>query len=167
MSRLEPPHTHSVKAAVGWLELGLPEEALTELAGLPADLQEHADVLELRWESLARQQRWDPALEVATILLRNAPDRPSAWLHHAYALRRSSGGGLSEAWTALLPAAERFPNEMLIAFNLSCYACQMNRLDDARAWLCRALEVGPRERIKQMALQDKDLQPLWNEIQEG
>jgi len=73
---------------------------------------------------------------------------------------------LEKAWAALKPAAEKFPKESLIPFNLSCYACQMQQLDEARVWLKRALEVGGKERIKQQALLDPDLKPLWDEIRQ-
>jgi len=70
------------------------------------------------------------------------------------------------AWDALLPAAEKFPAEPVIAYNLSCYACQMQQLDLARTWLKRAVVAGKKEAIKKMALADDDLQPLWPEIKE-
>lgn len=164
--RIEPPESHFVNAALGWLELGLPGEAAAELVHLPDRLQAHPDVLEVRWAIVAAQQHWDAALGVATALVQAAPKRPTGWLHRAYALRRTPQGGLKQAWNALLPAAERFPKEALIPYNLSCYACQMERLDDARLWLHRALALGQREHVKAMALQDADLRPLWKEIQE-
>jgi len=40
----------------------------------------------------------------------------------------------------------------------------MQQLDTARFWLQRAAAIGGKERIKGMALQDQDLQPLWEEI---
>ena len=113
----------------------------------------------------AEQQRWEEGLQVARGLLDGAPERPSGWLHLAYALRRVPGGGLQRAWEALLPAADKFPAEAIIPYNLSCYACQSQRLDDARAWLRRALALGGKEHIKQLALADADLAPLWEEIQ--
>jgi hypothetical protein len=75
-------------------------------------------------------------------------------------------GGLPKAWDALLPAAKQFPDEPVIAYNLSCYACQMQQPDIARAWLLRAVKAGGKETIKKMALADDDLQPLWTEIKE-
>ena len=59
-----------------------------------------------------------------------------------------------------------FPAEPIIAYNLSCYACQMQQLDIARHWLNRAVAAGQKEAIKKMALADADLQPLWTEIKE-
>jgi hypothetical protein len=79
-------------------------------------------------------------------------------------LRRVSSGGLQQAWEALIPASQKFPRVEIIAYNLSCYACQMNQMDTARLWLKRALSLGKRERIKERALEDSDLAPLWEEI---
>ena len=166
MQRLEPPDSHYLNAAIGWLGLGLRAEAKTELNRISPERQRHPDVLEARWEIFVEERQWDAALDVARKLLQRAPNRPSGWLHHAYALRRTADGGLAKAWAALKPAAAKFPKESLIAFNLSCYACQLQQLDEARLWLKRALEVGGKERIKQQALSDPDLKPLWDEIQQ-
>lgn len=164
MRRLEPPDTFHLSAAIGWIELGVPAEAETELARISSARRTHPDVLEIQWIVLAQSKRWDPALEVARTLLKNAPNRCSGWLHHAYSLRRVSADGLQQAWEALLPAYGKFPREATIPYNLSCYACQLHHLDDARTWLRRALKIGGKDRIKQMALDDPDLEPLWEEI---
>lgn len=166
MQKLEPPDTHYVLAAVGWLELGNPAEARAELAQVSPAQQDHPDVLELRWSMLAEEKRWEEGLQVAQTLLRCAPERSSGWLHQAYALRRVADGGLQRAWEALLPAFDKFPKDLLISFNLSCYACQMRQLGAARDWLKRAVRIGGKEKIKRMALNDADLEPLWAEIRE-
>src|SRR3954468_21586331 len=129
MSKLEPPDTFFFSAAVGWMELGNAAEAEAELTKISAENQNRPDVLEVRWVLHSQANRWDEALEVARALLKVAPNRSSSWLHHAYALRRASTGGLQQAWDALLPAHEKFPREPTIAFNLSCYACQLKQLE--------------------------------------
>lgn len=164
MQKLEPPDTHYLLAAIGWLELSNPAEARAELAQISPAQQEHPDVLELRWSISAEQQRWEEGLQVAQALLRRAPKRPSGWLHQAYALRRVPEGGLQKAWEALLPAFDKFPKEPIIPFNLACYACQMRQLDVARDWLQRAVAISGKEKIKPMALRDSDLEPLWDDI---
>jgi predicted Zn-dependent protease len=166
MSKLEPPDTHCFLAAVGWLELGNLAEARAELEQVSAAQQEHPDVLELRWSISAEEKRWDEALQVAQAQVRRAPKRSSGWLHQAYALRRVPNGSIQKAWEALLPAFDKFPKEPTIPFNLSCYACQLRQLDVARDWLNRAVAVGGKEKIKQMALEDTDLEPLWAEIRQ-
>jgi predicted Zn-dependent protease len=164
MPPLEPPDTYSLSAAVGWLELGNPAEAKSELAQVSPAQQSHPAVLELRWMICAEQQDWTSALDAARTLVERAPERPSGWLHQAYALRRVPGGSIQKASDVLRPAFDKFPKEFLIAYNLACYACQMNNLDEARIWLDRARNISSKGKVKQMALADSDLEPLWDEI---
>jgi predicted Zn-dependent protease len=164
--KLEPPHTHIIRASEGWIELGNAKEAAAELDLLPLELQQHPDVIELRWSIEAHSGRWETALSHARALVKLAPERASGWLHQAYALRRVTAGGLKKAWEALLPAASKFPKEATIPYNLSCYACQMDQLDAARVWLKRAAAVAGKKQIREMALLDQDLEPLWEEIRQ-
>ena len=161
---LEPPDTHHVSAALGWLGLGNPAEAELELTQISAGCKRHPDVLEVRWLICVEQEKWAEGLQVARGLIHAAPERASGWLHQAYALRRAPGGGLKQAWDALLDSAGNFPKEPLFAYNLACYACQMGNLAAARDWLGRAISAGEKPVIKDMALSDSDLEPLWKEI---
>ena len=167
MTPLEPPDSHYLSAAIGWLELGNPAEAKAELDRIRPAYQQHPEVLEVRWLLCAEQKDWVLALSVAGALLQVAPDKPSGWLHRAYALRRIPGGSVQKAWEALLPAAEKFPKEVLIAYNLACYACQMNHLAEARTWLKKAIKIAGRDKVIALALNDADFEPLWAELREG
>ena len=150
---------------MGWLELGNSTEAKAELAQISPRLQKHPAALELRWLICAKEQQWEEGLRFADAMIAEAPEEPSGWLHRAYALRRVPSGTLQLAWDALRPAADKFPKEAIIAFNLACYACQMQQMDTALVWLKRAMEKDERDQIKKMALEDPDLQPLSKEIQ--
>ena len=163
---LAPPDSHHLDAAIGWLGLGCAQDSRAELAAISPTNQKHPDVLEVRWTLCAHEKLWDDALKVAEQELQFTPGDAGGWLHRAYALRRAGHGGLPAAWDALLPAAEKFPAEPVIAYNLSCYACQMQQMDIALTWLRRAIHAGQKDAIKQMALADDDLQPLWPEIKE-
>ena len=164
MPKLEPPDTFALSAALGWMELKNLPEAEAELAQVSAEHQAHPDVLEVRWLLCAEKRDWAAALDVARQVMAVAPERVTGWLHQAYAARRAPGGSLAAAWEVLLPAAEKFPSVSIIPFNLACYACQMGELDQAREWLRRAFDAGPKVEIRGMAMQDEDLRPLWDEI---
>jgi predicted Zn-dependent protease len=165
MIEVPPPSKHYLSAALGWLELGNPSEAGEEIARVSPEYLDHPHVLDLRWQICAAGRRWKPALEVAHLLMQKAPDNASAWLHRAYALRRVEGRGLAQAWDALLPAAERFPAEPIIPYNLACYAAQLGRVDEAWEWVQKAVKAaGTAEHIKTMALADADLELLWDRI---
>jgi len=164
MDELTPPQSHFLSAAEGWLELGNVAEARAELARMDESLRDHPQVLEVRWGIFAQEQAWPQALEVARELVRIAPELPTGWLHQAYAVRRAPGGGLEAAWKALFPALAKFPDVAIIPYNLACYACQLQQLDEARELLGRAIETGGKSQIQKIALADSDLQPLWSEI---
>jgi len=164
MNKLEPPQVHYVSAAIGWLELGNLSEAKAELERIGPEFHDYPDVLEVRWAICAEEQKWEEGLKIARALVQAAPDSPAGWLHQAYALRRVPEGGVKQAWHALLPAFDKFPKEAVISYNLSCYACQMKQLEAARVWFKRASFLGGKEKFKRMALEDPDLEPLWEEI---
>jgi hypothetical protein len=161
---LEISDIHRLNAALGWLGLNAPADARSELDAIPAAQQLHPAVLEARWLLCAHEKNWSDALFVAEQEVTTSPEEVPGWLHRAYALRRVEGGGLTKAWDALLPAAEKFPAEAVVPFNLACYACQLNQLEIARDWFQRAVKAGGKDEIKKMALDDDDLKPLWKEI---
>jgi tetratricopeptide (TPR) repeat protein len=165
VQKLEPSDFHHLNAALGWLGLNSPADARAELDAIAPAQQSHVAVLETRWLVCAHEKNWLDALAVARAELDSAPNESNGWLHRAYALRRTPDGGLTQAKEALLPAAEKFPKEPVVPFNLACYACQMQQLDEAREWLGQAVKVGGREHIKKMALADEDLKALWAEIE--
>lgn len=159
MQALEPADLHRLNAALGWLGLDAPGDARAELDAIASAQQSHPAVLEARWLLCAHEKNWDDALLAAELELSAGPEESSGWLH------RVDGGGLAAAWNALLPAAEKFPTEPVIAYNLACYACQLHRLADARTWLQRAVKIGGKDEIKKMALADDDLKPLRPEME--
>lgn len=65
-----------------------------------------------------------------------------------------------EAFDSLLPASRKFLRVSIIPYNLACYACQLGLWAEAEAWLTQAISHGKKEEIKQMALKDRDLEPL-------
>ncbi len=165
MNELAPEDTHRLNAAIGWLGLGNVDEAAVELRFMTETGKVHPDALEIRFSVLAQLGEWDEARQVAHELKNRQPDRATGYLNYTYALRRSVDDSLEACWETLQEAAERFPDEPIIPYNLACYACVLNRMDEARQWLGRAIEVGEKKQVVKMALKDEDLEPLWEEIE--
>jgi Flp pilus assembly protein TadD len=166
MSPLEPPDTHCLNAAIGWLMLGNAVEARAEFDQIRATSRAHPEVLEFEWRLLAQERRWSEAAAVGERLVQANPDDANSWVHRSYALhelRRTR-----EALDQLLPAVQRFPRELIIPYNLACYTCQLGDLPAARDWLERALALSKDPQQKQLrlqsALEDPDLRPLWPEL---
>ncbi len=150
-----------LRAAEGWIELGLLEEARAELAELGPELRNGADGLEVQWLLFAERGHWDAAFAVAQQSVDLHPQSEGGWIHRAYAARRRPGGGLLLAQELLLPAVDRFPKSPTIPFNLACYAAQLGQLDSAWEWLEHAARAGSWRLTREMGLKDTDLEPLW------
>lgn len=158
---MEPlPHGDAIHltAAKGWCELQNFAEAQEELAKITASLLVHPDVLEIRWQICANTKKWDEALEIATAIVAATPGKPNGWIYRANSLNEL--GRVEESYAIALEAAQRFPKDEIILYDLACYCCALKRLDEARAWLRKAIEFGG-ARIKLKALDDPDLEPLW------
>ncbi len=155
MHSLDFPDKHYVRAAEGWLDLGDSAEAARELRLVSAAAGGHPDVLELRWRLYAIRRQWDAALDIAVAVTQSAPDLPVGWIHQSYCLHELNR--TEEAWELLRPLADQFPEDVTIAYNLACYACQLGDLGQARNWIQRAIKLRGRNEICRLALLDPDL----------
>lgn len=163
ISPLQPPDSFHLQAAQGWLELGSPLEASQELDKITPQIRTHPDVLKVRWEIHAAEQKWEAALSVAESLIELEPDEALGWVHKSYCLHELKR--TLEARDNLLLVVEKFPASATILYNLACYECQLGNLDPSRKWLQRAFRVGNRKQMKAAAVKDPDLKPLWKEIE--
>lgn len=155
-----------LRAAEGWIELGLLDEARAELAELGTELRNGADGLEVQWLLFAERGHWAAAFEVAQQTVELHPDVEAGWIHRAYSARRRPGGGLILAEELLRPAAAQFPHSHVIPFNLACYATQRGHMEAAWVWLELAAKAGSWKQIIDMGLADTDLEPLWPRLRE-
>ena len=154
---------HHLNAAEGWLGLGDVVSASDELEAITPELRGHPAVLAVRYDVYAKGAKWDMAAEVADALVRMMPEQSASWICLAYSTRRRTGGSIPEAKEVLLRAAEKFPNEFLIRFNLACYCSQLRQFDEAQAWLKKAMALDEKS-VQKLAIDDPDLHPLWDSL---
>ena len=157
-----------LRAATGWLELGDHLSAFEELERLPQEKRTHPDVLKIRYEIYAKAGKWESAFELAEGLSRLVPDEVTAFVWRSCAARRMPGGSVERALELLSDVANDFPDEPIVPFNLACYNCQLGKLTEARSWLLIAFDVATKQNAarewKLQAIDDTDLEPLWEEI---
>src|ERR1019366_10395961 len=144
---LEPPDTHHLSAAQGWLELGNHIDANNELDEITPGLRAHPAVLSVRYDVYAHAKKWNEAAEIADTLVKLMPGQSHFWICWAYATRRKTGGGIPEAKKILLDAETKFPSEYLIRYNLACYECQSGNLKIAMLWLEKAIDMAEKKDI--------------------
>ena len=143
--------------AIGYLELGMLQEAWDALEEIEAEQRHLPAVLQVRLEIYRRMEKYEGMATIAEHLTKVFPEDSQNWISLAYAQRRHLD--LQTAEKTLLEAQKRFPEEATIPFNLACYACQLGRLHEAREKLAKAIEMEPA--FKKAALEDEDLKPIW------
>ena len=75
-------------------------------------------------------------------------------------------GGLGFVAAAIFGLEERQADGGGLIIAIACYACQLGDLKEAFGWLTKAIDLAGKEDIRQIALDDRDLEPLWLDISE-
>lgn len=162
MNKLNPPDSHHLDAAQGWLGLGDWASANHELDEISLESCTHHSVLQTRFQVYAAANLWAMAAEMARALTVLDPANPFGWIDWAYSLYELNR--VHEARKVLMSVVEKFPGEYLIRYSLACYACQLGDLKEAFQWLEKAVHLADEKEVKQMVLNNPDLQPLWDQI---
>jgi predicted Zn-dependent protease len=133
------------------------QEANDEIEEIPTPTKISKNVMAARVEIYSAARAWEHMREVAAFLVREWPEEAHHWIALANATRRCRS--ITEAVAHLVNAMALHPDEPIIPFTLACYAAQAGRIEDAKLCLVRAIALSPD--IRQRALDDPDLEPLW------
>jgi tetratricopeptide (TPR) repeat protein len=147
-------------AAEGYCALSMFLDADAELEKIDPYCRSLPEVLAVRAAIYTGLRKWELLQIVAQRLVREQPTQPHWRISLAYATRRVNS--IPKAMEILLEARGLHPECATIHFNLGCYECQLGDLDGARVHLKRAFEIDPGYRV--VALDDPDLEPLWEAI---
>jgi len=91
------------------------------------------------------------------------PENSWGFIHYPYSLHELKR--TKEAYAVLIPVVDKF-DDSTIRYNLACYSCQLGNLKESMQWLEKAIDIAGKKDIRQMALEDPDLEPLWTMIGE-
>lgn len=149
----------NLDAALGYLALGMYQDAWDELESLPPELRANDHVLDLRISIYQGLEKWEPARVLAESLAKRSPEKPHWWILWAFSLRREKS--VEAARAVLLEAASIHPYEALIPYNLACYACVLGQIEAAGKLLQVAFAMDVM--LKRVALDDLDLDPIFGE----
>lgn len=157
---LAPENQTHLNAAEGYLTLGLFLEAEAELARVPLDAEPRAEVLMVKVHLYQATKRWLDLQAAAMELVSLEPFDPQWVLALAYATRRAKS--IATARVILAAALNQHPANPMILYNLACYDCQLGDLRSAKKFLKTAFGLDPD--LKNPALDDEDLEPLWTSL---
>lgn len=149
-----------LEAAAGYLSLGLPRDAWSELDSLPPALRSVDSAIELRIEILLNLKRWRLARVLAESQAKCFPENPAWWLQWAAALRQEKS-----IWAArgvLWEAVQRHPACALIQYNLACYASVSGEHQEALSRIATAIALD--SGLRAIAIDDPDLKAVFHGV---
>jgi tetratricopeptide (TPR) repeat protein len=127
------------RQAEGYLELGMPQQALDNLARVGEDAKLGPRGLYLRGEALKELQRFAEAVVPLERAAEAVPDAIEAWLSLGWCYKRT--GRIDCAVAAIQRALEAGPDRALLHYNLACYLSLAGNKNLALAHLARALAL--------------------------
>jgi predicted Zn-dependent protease len=143
----------TLQAASGWLELGLADEALFELQGLPSEIQTQRDALELKLAAQMESELWNSASETARLLCLKVEDEPEFFIRAAYCLHET--GDTLAACNQLLRGPKALFEMAVFHYNLACYLWTLGEGPRARSHLKQAIAMD--QSYLEAARDDRDL----------
>lgn len=152
-------HRH-LRAAHGYIQLGMFMEANEQLERITPVQRHLPEVLHTRLTIYQSLGKWELMAVVAEKLVEWNPEQPAHFVDLAYAKRRANGFHIAHA--ILIRAAELHPDDATIQYNLACYESQLGNVAGAKAHLTKATVADAR--FSKLALDDPDLEPLWNSL---
>jgi tetratricopeptide (TPR) repeat protein len=153
-----------LEAAQGWIELGNWREANEELDCITPQLRAHPDVLAARWVVCSKAGNWTLALEIAGTLAAADPYNSIAVVRLASTLDKLNR--VKEACDFLIAAAPNFPEGYRLHYDLARYCCKLGKLKEALHYLETAFDSPATDDLRRKALDDPELEPLWENISE-
>jgi hypothetical protein len=145
--------TRILRAASGWLELGLADEALFELSSLPLEVARLRPALELTLAAQMECEQWNAASETARLLCLKVEDEPEFFLRAAYCLHET--GDTLAACNQLLRGPKSLFEMAVFHYNLACYLWTLGEGPRARSHLQQAIAMD--ESYLASARTDRDL----------
>jgi hypothetical protein len=131
--------SRTLLAASGWLELGMPNEALMELESLPAEARTQRAALELKLSAQMDSKSWNSASDTARLLCLKAHDEPLFFLRAAFCLHET--GDTLAACNWLLRGPKTLFAMAIFHYNLACYLWTLGEGNRARSHLKQAITM--------------------------
>ena len=157
--QLHSTQTHgALRAADGYLYLGLVDEALAELNRVLKHERVDSDVLLSRIRVLLHMKKWTSAEALSGRGEKLHPHEGEFTVQRAFALHQMKKAAAAEQ--ALLAAPDWIRRTGILHYNLACYQARLGDLSLARECIDVAIQMNAG--IKKNARSDPDLQALWN-----
>ena len=145
---------------VGYLSLGMYDDANEALESLPTEIKTHRLVLWARLDLLVEMRKWEEGVLLGESLCKLWPDQREFVIRTAYCLHELKR--TAEAKDMLLNAPASHRESAVFNYNLACYETQLGNIDEAKKLLVSCFQKD--KDFRGQALDDPDLEPLWESI---
>jgi Flp pilus assembly protein TadD len=144
------------RQAEGYLELGLPEQAVATLLRLRQGGPWSGHALYLYGEALRSLERYGEAITPLCQAAHLAPGNIHIWVALGWCYKRT--GRMDLAIDALRQACNTEPDEALVHYNLACYLSLAGKKEESLARLAQALSLDPHYRA--LIDEEPDFDPI-------
>jgi len=147
---------------LGYVDLGMWQEANDELETLPNEFKTRQEVLSARLELLMAMHRWEDGANLAQSLCKLWPNHNEFYVRTAFCLHELKR--TVDAKAVLVNGPEQLKDEAVYFYNMACYEAQLGNVKEAKRHLsvCFRME----KKFKAEALEDPDLEPVWSVIED-
>ena len=155
MERMSP--NRHLNAALGYLGLGMAQDAWNELEQIDAKDRGNPDVLKVRVEVARALGKWELVSELARHLSKIEPDESLHVFNLAQATRQLKG---HEAALAVYEfAADGWPDFGHLRVAMAVELCALDRVSEAKVILREAIKRDPD--LKPVVLDHPELEAVW------
>jgi Flp pilus assembly protein TadD len=146
----------TLETALGWLELGLPEDSLRELQSLSARDRMRKQALEMKLSAEMQARRWNAGADTGRLLCLREPKEPRFFINAAYCLHETGDTLAARNWLMTGPSV--LIEDPLFHYNIACYHAVLGEKKQAKSHLARAIAMDAA--FGEMAAKDCDLAGL-------
>lgn len=152
-----------LRAAIGWFEIGLPEEALAELSPLPWRIRMRRPLLELRLAAEMANESWNAASETSRLLCLKEPGEASFFLQAAHCLHETGDTLAACQW--LMRGPKSLLASPVFHYNLACYLAVLGEWPRAESHLATAFSMD--DSLREEASRHEDLAVVMRNEEAG
>jgi len=146
----------ALRAAEGYAELKMYDDALAELDRLLAEVPDHLDALYRKGLILLERGRWAEAEAPFCRIIELDPEQAHVYVHLAWIYRRIAS--LEKAIETIQRAIELKPSMPIALYNLACYRAVQGQSEQALTLLGKA--IGLAKEYRALARSDPDFESV-------
>ena len=131
----------ALQFASGYLNLGMPDEALEELSGLSREQRNYPEVMSLKGQIFLLRSEWSSAAEMAEDGHSRYPELPDFYIQQALAYEQL--GQPRRAIDIWLSAPEEIQRSGFCHYNLARCLVRLGNIPSARQHMSQAVKLEP------------------------